>query len=94
MFLSLKRKFSSALMSATLVISLLLATYMLQQVSQLYQQYQKASRLEGYLGDLEGVMEDTQKLQSGVETLEHQYSVLGKAMKESLNIKLAHDKGR
>ena len=88
-------------------------------MSQLYQQYQKASRLEGYLGDLEGVrnedcyfdiqlsavvelnitllfqvMEDTQKLQSGVETLEHQYSVLGKAMKESLNIKLAHDKGR
>ena len=76
----------------------------------MYQQYQKASRLEGYLGDLEGVriailricintlsfqvMEDTQKLQSGVETLEHQYSVLGKAMKESLNIKLAHDKGR
>ena len=70
MFLSLKRKFSSALMSASLVISLLLATYMLQQVkwlleklfvnelsqvSQLYQQYQKASRLEGYLGDLEGV---------------------------------------
>ena len=56
-------------MSASLVISLLLATYMLQQVkwlenlfvnelsqvSQLYQQYQKASRLEGYLGDLEGV---------------------------------------
>ena len=40
------------------------------------------------------VMEDTQKLQSGVETLEHQYSVLGKAMKESLNIKLAHEKGR
>ena len=76
----------------------------------MYQQYQKASRLEGYLGDLEGVritilriciitlsfqvMEDTQKLQSGVETLEHQYSVLGKAMKESLNIKLAHEKGR
>ena len=69
MFLSLKRKFSSALMSASLVISLVLATYMLQQVkwlenlfvnelsqvSQLYQQYQKASRLEGYLGDLEGV---------------------------------------
>ena len=60
-------------MSATLVISLLLATYMLQQVnlpkkigllrlrcacyqvSNLYQEYQKASRLEGYLGDLEGV---------------------------------------
>ena len=40
------------------------------------------------------VMEDTEKLKSGVETLEHQYSVLGKAMKESLNIKLAHDKGR
>ena len=40
------------------------------------------------------VMEDTQKLQSGVETLEHQYSVLGKAMKESLYIKLAHEKGR
>ena len=40
------------------------------------------------------VMEDTEKLRSGVETLEHQYSVLGKAMKESLNIKLAHDKGR
>jgi len=94
MFLSLKRKFSSALMSASLVISLLLATYMLQQVSNLYQEYQKASRLEGYLGDLEGVMEDTEKLRSGVETLEHQYSVLGKAMKESLNIKLAHDKGR
>jgi len=93
MFLSLKRKFSSALLSATLVISLLLATYMLQQVSHLYQQYQKASRLEGYLGDLEGVMEDTQKLQSGVETLEHQYSVLGKAVKESLHIKLAHDSG-
>ena len=39
------------------------------------------------------VMEDTQKLQSGVETLEHQYSVLGKAVKESLYIKLAHDSG-
>ena len=38
-------------------------------------------------------MEDTQKLQSGVETLEHQYSVLGKAVKESLHIKLAHDSG-
>ena len=79
-------------------------------MSQLYQQYQKASRLQEYLGDLEGVrivildkliitlllqvMEDTQKLQSGVETLEHQYLVLGKAVKESLNIKLAHDKGR
>ena len=50
--------------------------------------------LRRYKFSLLKVMEDTQKLQSGVETLDHQYSVLRKAMKESLNIKLAHDKGR
>ena len=71
-------------MSATLVITLLLATYMLQQVklkktelqrrahfqvSQLYQQYQKASRLEGYLGDLEGVRIDSILIAQHLELL-------------------------
>jgi hypothetical protein len=37
------------------------------QVARLYHQYQKASRLAGYLGELEGVVAGTHRLQAGVE---------------------------
>jgi len=92
MFLSLKRKFSSALMSGLLVFVLIITIYMAQQVARLYQQYQKAQRLQGYLGDLDNVMSDTHRLQAGVETLGQQYTVVGNALKASLNINLGHDK--
>jgi len=93
MFISIKRKVSSALMNAAITVIFILACYLAKHVAVLYQQYQKADRLNGYLGDLEEVITRTHRLQSGVEGLGEQFSIVQKAVRGSLSIDLKHDSG-
>ena len=66
MFISIKRKVSSALMNTVILAILILVCYLAKHVVVLYQQYQKADRLDGYLGELEEVITRTDRLQRGV----------------------------
>jgi len=90
MFISIKRKVSSALMNATILIIFIIACYLAKHVAVLYQQYQKADRLDGYLGELEEVITRTDRLQRGVEGLGEQFSIVQRAVRGSLSIDLKH----
>ena len=61
MFPAIKRKFSTALVNAVILVVFLLACYLARHVAVLYQQYQKYYRLEGYMGDLEDVITRTDR---------------------------------
>jgi hypothetical protein len=63
MFISIKRKVSSTLMNTVILAILNLVSYLAKNVVVLYQQYQKADRLDEYLGELEEVITCTDRLQ-------------------------------
>ena len=90
MFISIKRKVSSALMNAVILIIFIIACYLAKHVAVLYQQYQKADRLDGYLGELEEVITRTDRLQRGVEGLGEQFNIVQRAVRGSLSIDLKH----
>jgi len=91
MFLSIKRKFSSALMNTVILLVFLFCLYLGKQVSDLYQQYQKANRLQSYLTELEDLITFTDKLQHGAEGVNHDFKLVQSAMKDSLKINLKHE---
>ena len=62
------------------------------QVSDLYQQYQKAARLQTYLTELEELLASTDKLQSGVRGVGEDFRLVNSAIASSLDINLKHDK--
>ena len=64
MFPAIKRKFSTALVNAVILVVFLLACYLARHVTVLYQQYQKYYRLEGYMGDLEDVITRTDRCET------------------------------
>ena len=82
MFISIKRKVSSTLMNTVILAILNLV---------LYQQYQKADRLDQYLGELEEVITCTDRLQIGVVGLGELFSIVQRAVKGNLSIDLKHD---
>jgi len=77
-------------MNATILIIFIIACYLAKHVAVLYQQYQKADRLDGYLGELEEVITRTDRLQRGVEGLGEQFSIVQRAVRGSLSIDLKH----
>ena len=91
MFISMKRKVSSALMNAVIMVIFILACYLAKHVAVLYQEYQKADRLDGYLGELEEVITRTDRLQRGVEGLGEQFNIVQRAVRSSLSIDLKHE---
>jgi len=91
MFPSIKRKISSAVINTLVTLVFLLVCYLANKVTVLHQQYQKADRLNGYLGDLEDVITETHRLQAGVEVLGKQFKVVQNAIEGSLQINLDHD---
>ena len=62
------------------------------QVSDLYQQYQKAARLQTYLSELEELLTITDKLQSGAQGVGEDFRLVDSAIASSLKINLKHDK--
>ena len=62
------------------------------QVSDLYQQYQKAARLQAYLDELEELLSVTDKLQSGAGGVGEDFGLVNSAIKTSLSLNLKHDK--
>ena len=65
--------------------------YLIFKVSDLYQQYQKAARLQSYLSDLEDLIGNYEKLQNGAEGLQDDFHFVKNAMKDSLQLDLTHD---
>ena len=61
-------------------------------MSHLYQQYQKAHRLQSYLTELEELNMLTDKLEHGADNLKDDFNVAQSAFKQSLDIDLKHDK--
>ena len=115
MFLSMKRKFSSALINTAILLLLILCCYLGKQVkykfleekplkkcifyrrtslqvSDLFQQYQKAARLQSYLSDLDSLMRHTDKIKLGAQGVNEDFKVVQSAIKHSLSIDLKHDK--
>jgi len=92
MFISIKRKFSSALLNTLIFLSFILCCYLGMQVLDLYQQYQKAARLQSYLSELEDLIGNTNKLQSGAEGVLDNFQLVKSVMSDSLKIDLKHDK--
>ena len=91
MFISIKRKVSSTLMNTVILTILNLVSYLAKNVVVLYQQYQKADRLDEYLGELEEVITCTDRLQIGVVGLGELFSIVQRAVKGNLSIDLKHD---
>jgi len=92
MFLSLKRKFSSAILNSLILLAFLIFCYLGKQVSDLYQQYQKAARLQTYLAELEELISITDKLKSGAQGVGEDFRLVNSAISSSLSINLKHDK--
>ena len=61
------------------------------KVGELYQQYQKAARLQSYLEDLEQLLMNTERLESGAEGLRDQFGDVKTAVRRSLTIDLKHE---
>ena len=57
----------------------------------MYQQYQKAARLQSYLDDLDQLMMNTEKLRSGAEGLKDQFVEVRTAVRGSLSTDLKHE---
>ena len=91
MFISIKRKVSSTLMNTVILTILNLVSYLAKNVVVLYQQYQKADRLDEYLGELEEVITCTDRLQIGVVGLGELFSIVQRAVRGNLSIDLKHD---
>ena len=91
MFISIKRKVSSTLMNTVILAILNLVSYLAKNVVVLYQQYQKADRLDEYLGELEEVITCTDRLQIGVVGLGELFSIVQRAVRGNLSIDLKHD---
>ena len=89
MFISIKRKVSSTLMNTVILAILNLVSYLAKNVVVLYQQYQKADRLDEYLGELEEVITCTDRLQIWV--VGELFSIVQRAVKGNLSIDLKHD---
>ena len=56
MFISIKSKVPSTLMNTVTLAILILVSYLAKHIVVLYQQYQKADRFDGYLGEQIGVV--------------------------------------
>ena len=91
MFISIKRKVSSTLMNTVILAILNLVSYLAKHVVVLYQQYQKADRLDEYLGELEEVITCTDRLQIWVVGVGELFSIVQRAVKGNLSIDLKHD---
>ena len=91
MFISIKRKVSSTLMNTVILAILNLVSYLAKNVVVLYQQYQKADRLDEYLGELEEVITCTDRLLIWVVGVEELFSIVQRAVKGNLSIDLKHD---
>ena len=104
----MKKKFSLALLKISVFLMLILCCYLgkevlntddnnkctkpFPKVSHLYQQYQKAHRLQSYLNDLEELNMLTEKLEQGADSLKNDFNSAQSAFKQSLNIDLKHEK--
>ena len=107
MFLSMKRKFSSAILNTVILLTFVFCCYLGKQVTgsyiihlklmsvmkvgELYQQYQKAARLQSYLEDLEQLLMNTERLRSGAEGLRDQFVEVKGAVQGSLSLDLKHE---
>ena len=91
MFISIKRKVSSTLMNTVILAILNLVSYLAKHVVVLYQQYQKADRLDEYLGELEEVITCTDRLQIWVVGVGELFSIVQRAVRGNLSIDLKHD---
>ena len=91
MFISIKRKVSSTLMNTVILAILNLVSYLAKNVVVLYQQYQKADRLDEYLGELEEVITCTDRLQIGVVGLGELFSIVQRAVRGNLSLDLKYD---
>ena len=91
MFISIKRKVSSTLMNTVILAILNLVSYLAKNVVVLYQQYQKADRLDEYLGELEEVITCTDRLQIWVVGVGELFSIVQRAVRGNLSIDLKHD---
>ena len=93
MFISIKRKVSSTLMNTVILAILNLVFYLAKNVVVLYQQYQKADRLDEYLGELEEVITCTDRLQIWVVVVGvgELFSIVQRAVRGNLSIDLKHD---
>ena len=109
MFLSMKRKFSSAILNTVILLTFVFCCYLGKQVmeasyiihlklmsviakvGELYQQYQKAARLQSYLEDLEQLLMNTERLRSGAEGLRDQFVEVKGAVQGSLSLDLKHE---
>ena len=91
MFISIKRKVSSTLMNTVILAVLNLVSYLAKNVVVLYQQYQKADRLDEYLGELEEVITCTDRLQIWVVGVGELFSIVQRAVRGNLSIDLKHD---
>ena len=78
MFISIKRKVSSTLMNTVILAILNLVSYLAKNVVGLYQEYQKADRLDEYLGELKEVITCTDRLQIWVVGVGELFSILMK----------------
>ena len=63
----------------------------ISKVGELYQQYQKAARLQSYLEDLEQLLMNTERLRSGAEGLRDQFVEVKGAVQGSLSLDLKHE---
>ena len=76
----------------TVILAILnLVSYLAKHVVVLYQQYQKADRLDQYLGELEEVITCTDRLQIGVVGLGELFSIVQRAVRGNLSLDLKYD---
>ena len=76
----------------TVILAILnLVSYLAKNVVVLYQQYQKADRLDEYLGELEEVITCTDRLQIWVVGVGELFSIVQRAVRGNLSIDLKHD---
>ena len=79
MFISIKSKVPSTLMNTVTLAILILVSYLAKHIVVLYQQYQKADRFDGYLGELEEVITCTNRLQIVVVGMGELFSIVQRA---------------
>ena len=107
MFLSIKRKFSNAILNTVILITFVFCCYLAKQVgaveinkkyisiyiqvAELYLLYQKAARLQSYLDDINQLLTNTENLRAGADSLNDQFSRAKTAVKSSLSIDLQHE---
>jgi len=94
MFFSIKRKVSNAFLTGLVVLLLVVLLYLCRALVYLYQDYQKLTRLESYLSDIDEVMAKSDQFQLHAEKLGGDFDALKEAVQTSLNLNLFYLRGR